>query len=60
LEQLQASEMFVNTPPYATGNFILDDNSITFVYVAGEIASKEKGEIRVELKNSAINNLLKR
>ena len=60
LEQLQASGMFVNTPPYATGNFILDDNSITFVYVAGEIASKEKGEIRVELKNSAINNLLKR
>ena len=60
IEQLHEAGFFVNTAPYATENFILGDNSITFVYVAGEIADRDKGEIQVELKYSTVNNLLKR
>lgn len=58
--QLNEAGFFVNTVPYATENFILGDNSITFVYVAGEIADRDKGEIQVELKYTTVKNLLKR
>lgn len=57
---LREAGFFVNSDVYPTGNFILGDKSITFVYVAGEIADRDKGEIMVEVKYSDIRNLMKR
>ncbi len=60
LEELRQAGFFVNSEPYPTQNFILKDNTITFVYVMGEIADRSKGEIEVEVKNSDLKNLFKR
>ncbi|MBR6979163.1 MAG: DUF3298 domain-containing protein [Prevotella sp.] len=59
-EDLRTAGFFVNSEAYAPNNFILGDKTITFVYVAGEIADRSKGEIQVEVKYSDIRNLLKR
>ena len=58
--QLREAGYFINVEPYPTSNFILGDKSITFVYVAGEIADRDRGEIQVEVKYSEIKRLLKR
>ena len=58
--ELRQAGFFVNSEPYPTSNFILGDKSITFVYVTGEIADREKGEINVEVKYSDIKHLMKR
>lgn len=47
LSELQEKGFFVGIEPYATENFILTDKGITFIYIPGEIAPAEKGEIRV-------------
>ncbi len=47
LQALQEQGFFTHTPPYAPDNFILGSDDITFIYVPGEIASREKGEIKV-------------
>ncbi len=60
LEALRQAGFFVNSDPYPTQNFILKDNSITFVYVTGEIADRSIGEIEVEVSFSDIKNLFKR
>ncbi len=58
--QLHQSGFFTNIPIYATNNFKLEDKSITFVYVTGEIADRDKGEIQVEVNYSDIKALFKR
>lgn len=58
--QLHQSGFFSNIPIYATNNFKFEDKSITFVYVMGEIADRDKGEIQVEVNNSDIKTLFKR
>ena len=58
--QLHQSGFFTNIPIYATNNFKLEDKSITFVYVMGEIADRDKGEIQVEVNYSDIKALFKR
>lgn len=45
---LQQKGYFVNIAPYATQNFILTDDSTTFVYQAGEISEKE---VRISIEN---------
>lgn len=50
LESLQEEGYFQGIEPYATENFILTDNTITFIYIPGEIAPAEKGEIKVIVK----------
>ena len=47
LSSLQGKGYFTHTPPYAPDNFILGSDDITFIYVPGEIADREKGEVRV-------------
>ena len=59
-EGLREAGFFVNIEAYAPNNFILGDKVITFVYVAGEIADRSKGEIQVEVKYSDVKDLLKR
>lgn len=49
LVQLESNGYFTHTPPYAPENFILDSDAITFIYIPGEIADREKGEIRVSV-----------
>ena len=60
LEVLQGMGFFVNMEPYATHNFIVGRNSLTFIYGDSEIAPHEEGIIRVELKNSALKGILRR
>lgn len=60
LDALRQAGYFVNSDPYPTENFILNTDGITFVYVTGEIADRSKGEIRVEVKKSDVENLFKR
>ncbi len=57
--QLREAGYFINVEPYPTSNFILGDRSVTFVYVTGEIADREKGEIQVEVKYSDIKHLMR-
>ena len=49
LSQLEANGYFTHTPPYAPENFILGNDDITFIYIPGEIADREKGEIKVSI-----------
>ena len=60
LSELHDAGFFVGTEVYPTPNFLLGDKSVTFVYVPGEIADRDKGEIRVEVKYANIKHLLKR
>lgn len=60
LEDLHQAGFFINSEVYPTSNFILGEKAITFVYVAGEIADRSKGEIQVEIKNSDIKRLFVR
>ena len=60
MEELHAAGFFNGIDVYPTTNFLLGQNAITFVYVAGEIADREKGEIQVEVKYSKVKHLLKR
>lgn len=60
LSELHAAGFFSGIDVYPTNNFLLDNHAITFVYVAGEIADREKGEIQVEVKLSKVKHLLKR
>lgn len=47
LESLQEKGFFAHTTPYVPNNFILGSDEITFIYVPGEIADRDEGEIRV-------------
>ena len=60
MAQLHQGGYFSNIPIYATNNFIFEDKSITFVYVMGEIADRDKGEIQVEVNLSDIKTLLRK
>ena len=60
MDELRAAGFFNGIDVYPTSNFLLGQNAITFVYVAGEIADREKGEIQVEVKYSKVKHLLKR
>ena len=51
--------LFVHTDVYATHNFILDNDSIHFIYISGEIASSDIGEITVTIPYSDISNILR-
>ncbi len=60
LAELHEAGFFNGIEAYPTSNFLLDNHAITFVYVAGEIADRDKGEIQVEVKLSNVKQLLKR
>lgn len=60
MAELHSAGFFNGIDVYPTSNFLLDNHAITFVYVAGEIADREKGEIQVEVKLSKVKHLLKR
>lgn len=57
IEGLREEGILVATEPYAPENFIVNDNSITFIYQAGEIASMDKGEILLNIPNTIISNI---
>lgn len=58
-ETLKEDRYFAAGHVYATENFLLEDHCITFVYVTGEIADREKGEIRIDVYYSDIKGILK-
>ena len=58
LNNLRQEGYFVSTDVYATNNFKLGDDYITFIYMPSEIADREKGEIAVNVKYAAIKRLL--
>lgn len=55
-----ATTIFEGIDVYASDNFIIGKKSITFIYSPDEIASHATGEVRVEVSNSDIENLLKK
>ncbi len=60
LDRLRGEGFFVNCDVYPTSNFILGSDAITFIYVEGEIADRDKGEIRVEVDYGKLKHLMKR
>ena len=58
LKNLRQEGYFVSTDVYAPNNFKLGEDYITFIYMPSEIADREKGEIAVDVKYSAIKRLL--
>ena len=60
IDHLRRAGFFVNSEVYATPNFILGPKAITFVYVEGEIADREKGQISVEVDYSQLKHIMKR
>jgi hypothetical protein len=60
IDHLRGAGFFVNSEVYATPNFILGPKAITFVYVEGEIADREKGEISVEVDYGQLKHIMKR
>ncbi len=45
---LREQGYFVHTPFYAPDNYLVDEDCVVFIFVPGEIATKEEGEIRVK------------
>lgn len=60
LKGLQDKTVFMGIDVYAPDNFIIGDGDITFIYSPDEIASHAEGEIRVTLKNSDMERLMKK
>ncbi len=58
LAQLRDAGYFVSTDVYATNNFILGRDHITFIYVPSEIADRAKGEVAIDVKYSTIKGIL--
>jgi len=60
LKELNDKAVFMGIDVYPSENFIVGKKSITFIYSPDEIAFHAAGEIRVEINNSDIENLLKK
>lgn len=60
LKDLNDKTVFMGMDVYASENFIIGKKSITFVYSPDEIAYHAAGEIRVEISNSDLKDLLKK
>ncbi|MDO4159415.1 MAG: RsiV family protein [Prevotellaceae bacterium] len=60
LEDLRSKSVFYGIDVYPSQNFIIGEKSITFIYSPDEIAFHAAGEIRVEINNSDIKDILKK
>lgn len=60
LNELNEKTIFMNMDVYPSENFIIGKKNITFVYSTDEIACHATGEIRVEIENSELEDLLKK
>jgi hypothetical protein len=58
LKGLQEKGLFVNMDPYVSENFILQDDNIVFIYCDSEIAPHAVGEIKVEIDDSDLKQIL--
>lgn len=58
LKGLQEKGLFMDMDPYVPENFILDDGEITFIYCDTEIAPHAMGEIKVELDEKNLKQIL--
>lgn len=58
-EKISEAGLFVHTDVYATQNFLLCSDAISFIYVNGEIADSSFGEITVTIPYSDIKNILR-
>lgn len=59
-DSLSSHGIFPDGEIYATENFLLGVNDITFIYCQDEIAPHNMGEIRVRCSRSELKNLLRR
>lgn len=59
IEALRKQYIFADGRVYASENFMLDKDKITFIYCESEIAPHETGEIRIEVKKSEMKDILK-
>ncbi len=60
LDALRSAGYFVQCDPYATANFEMADRDIRFIYIKGEIADRDKGEVVVSVPYSAVRRLLRK
>ena len=60
IKGLQDRSIFEWIDVYAPDNFIIGEKSITFIYSPDEIASHAEGEIRVEIGNDDLKDLLRK
>lgn len=60
LRQLNEKSIFMGIDVYPSDNFILNNDGIIFIYSPDEIAYHAAGEIRVELSNSELEDILKK
>jgi hypothetical protein len=60
LEGLKQQSIFADDNVYAPDNFIVNKKSVTFIYCEDEIAPHALGEIRVEISNSDLSDILKK
>lgn len=60
LKELNEQTVFMGIDVYPSDNFIINEDGITFIYSPDEIAYHAAGEIRVEISNSELENILKK
>lgn len=58
-DDLLQEGFFASRDAYPSHNFLLNENSITFIYISGEIANRLKGEIHVDVEYSDLKKWLK-
>lgn len=60
IEELNEQGYFLNGEPYASLNFALRKDSVEFIYITGEIADRDKGEIHLTIDYADLKHLMKR
>jgi len=58
--ELREKSIFAGTDVYISGNFIINSESITFIYCENEIACHDMGEIRVTVPLSDLRKIIRK
>lgn len=59
IDELPHGGFFAGRAPYPSQNFLLGNDTITFIYGSGEIADRQKGEIHVDIHYGKLRKWLK-
>lgn len=60
MDELNDATIFAGIDVYVPDNFIINKNSLTFVYCENEVATRERGEIRVTVPLSDLKKIMKK
>lgn len=59
-DELLDKGYFANGSVYASHNFVINDDGIEFIYIKGEIADRDKGEIVIRIGYSDLKKIMKK